>query len=72
MELFAMVEMALAGAQGALARRESRGAHSRTDYAQRDDEHWLKHTLAHYTPDGPRLTYRAVTMGRFAPQQRTY
>ena len=72
MELFAMVEMALAGAQGALARRESRGAHFRTDYAQRDDEHWLKHTLAHYTPDGPRLTYRAVTMGRFAPQQRTY
>ena len=72
LELFAMVEMALAGAQGALARGESRGAHFRTDHVPRDDEHWLKHTLAYYTADGPRLAYRAVRMGRFPPQQRAY
>ena len=72
LELFAMVEIALAGAQGALARRESRGAHARTDCPDRDDKDWLKHTLAYRTDDGPRLDYRPVTMGRFAPQERTY
>jgi len=72
LELFAMVEIALAGAQGALARRESRGAHARTDCPDRDDQNWLKHTLAYRTDDGPRLDYRPVTMGRFAPQERTY
>jgi len=72
LELFAMVEIALAGAQGALARRESRGAHARTDCPDRDDQDWLKHTLAYRTDDGPRLDYRPVTMGRFAPQERTY
>ena len=55
LELLAMVEVALAGAQGALSRRESRGAHSRTDHVPRDDEDWLKHTLAYHTADGPRL-----------------
>lgn len=72
LELHAMVDVALAGAQGALARQESRGAHARTDYPDRDDEGWLKHTLAYHSEDGPRLEYRPVTMGRFPPRERTY
>lgn len=72
LELYSMVEVALVGALGALARQESRGAHARTDYPERDDENWLRHTLAYYTEDGPRLDYRPVTLGRFPPQERKY
>jgi len=56
----------------ALARTESRGAHSRLDYTKRDDENWLKHTLAHYTKDGPRLEYIPVTITRWRPSVRAY
>jgi len=56
----------------ALARTESRGAHSRVDYQKRDDENWLKHTLAHFTRDGPRLDYIPVTITRWPPAKRAY
>lgn len=56
----------------ALARTESRGAHSRLDYPKRDDENWLKHTLAYYTKDGPKLEYVPVTITRWSPSARTY
>jgi len=56
----------------ALPRNESRGAHSRTDYPKRDDQNWLKHTLAYYTKDGPRLEYSPVTITRWPPVARTY
>lgn len=72
LELLSMVDIALAGAEGALARRESRGAHARIDYPQRDDENWLQHTLAFHTAEGPRLKYRRVTLGPFPPEKRTY
>ena len=72
LELLGMVEVALVCAEGALARRESRGAHARTDYPERDDDRWLRHTLAFATPEGPRLDYRPVTLGPFPPQKRTY
>jgi succinate dehydrogenase/fumarate reductase flavoprotein subunit len=72
LELFAMVDVALVGTLSALARRESRGAHSRLDYPDRDDRRWLIHTLARQTDDGPQLDYRPVTMGRFLPQERSY
>ena len=72
LELEGMVDLALCVAEGALARTESRGSHSRTDYPARDDEHWLKHTLAHYTPEGPRLEYVPVALGTFEPQERKY
>ena len=72
LELEGMVDLALTVAAGAVARTESRGSHSRTDYPTRDDESWLKHTLAHYTPAGPRLDYRPVTLGTFEPQERKY
>jgi len=60
---------------GALARTESRGAHSRTDYRERDDEDWLMHTMAHKDEDGaPKLSYKPVNVDwdRFPPQKRQY
>jgi succinate dehydrogenase / fumarate reductase flavoprotein subunit len=57
---------------GALARQESRGVHYRLDYPERDDAHWLKHTLAHYTEMGPRLTYKDVAITRYEPRERKY
>ncbi len=60
---------------GALERTESRGAHSRTDYPKRDDEDWLKHTLARRLEDGsPELSYKPVDINweRYPPQERKY
>jgi succinate dehydrogenase / fumarate reductase flavoprotein subunit len=57
---------------GALARNESRGAHSRRDFPKRDDVDWLKHTLAHYTPKGPRLDYIPVNITMWRPVERKY
>ena len=57
---------------GAVARTESRGAHSRTDFLERDDEHWMKHTLAYLEDDQVRLDYSEVTFTKFEPQVRTY
>jgi len=60
--------------EGALARAESRGAHARTDYPGRDDESWLKHTVAHKTAEGPRLSYKDVNIDweKYPPQERKY
>jgi succinate dehydrogenase / fumarate reductase flavoprotein subunit len=56
----------------ALNRQESRGAHSREDYPQRDDANFLKHTLAYYSSAGIDLQYKSVAMTRFEPQERKY
>src|SRR5665811_446974 len=71
-ELEGMVDVALAIAAGALARTESRGSHSRTDFPDRDDANWLRHTLAFNTPDGPSLESKPVALGMFEPQERKY
>ena len=67
-----MLDLAEVTVASALPRQESRGAHSRVDYPQRDDEKWLKHTLAYYTPEGPRLEYKPVTITQWPPVARTY
>jgi succinate dehydrogenase / fumarate reductase flavoprotein subunit len=71
-ELGYLLDIAHAMIAGALAREESRGAHTRRDFPDRDDEKWLKHTLARYTPEGPRLEYAPVTITRWQPEARSY
>jgi succinate dehydrogenase / fumarate reductase flavoprotein subunit len=72
LELEAMFEIAEIVLAGGLARTESRGAHSRTDYPKRDDVNWLKHTLAFYGNDGPTLEYAPVTITKYQPAERHY
>ena len=71
-ELESMLEMADCLVTGALARQESRGAHTRLDFRERDDERWMKHTLAWYDGGKVRLDYKPVTVTRFDPMTRTY
>lgn len=56
----------------ALNREESRGAHSREDFPQRDDQRFLKHTLAYYSPQAIDLVYMPVVINRFEPKERKY
>ena len=72
LEVEGMLMVAEVVVAGALARTESRGAHSRRDYPKRDDENWLKHTLAFPGPDGPRLEYSSVTITKYQPAERHY
>jgi succinate dehydrogenase / fumarate reductase flavoprotein subunit len=72
LQLDFMLDLAEATIASALARTESRGAHSRRDYSKRDDENWLKHTLAYCTKEGPRLEYAPVTITKWPPAARTY
>jgi succinate dehydrogenase / fumarate reductase flavoprotein subunit len=66
------LELAEVTVASALPRAESRGAHSRIDFPKRDDQNWLRHTLAYCTNDGPRLEYMPVTITRWPPVARTY
>ncbi|MDE0099929.1 MAG: succinate dehydrogenase flavoprotein subunit [Truepera sp.] len=56
----------------ALNRQESRGAHSREDFKERDDENWLKHSLVYRDGDGVRVDYKPVTLGKYPPKPRVY
>jgi succinate dehydrogenase / fumarate reductase, flavoprotein subunit len=71
-ELEGMLLVAEAIVEGALARKESRGSHFRVDYPNRDDEHWLRHTLAFETAEGLKLDYKKVTITSYPPKERTY
>ena len=71
-ELESLLGLAETILMSAIARMESRGAHFREDYPERDDVNWLKHTLVKKTDDGPRISYKPVTITRFQPKARTY
>ena len=75
LELENLIELGLATVISALSRKESRGAHSRIDYTERDDESWMKHSL--YFMQDNRMTYKPVrtkplTVDTFPPQERIY
>lgn len=72
LEMENMLELAEVITVSALAREESRGGHARRDFPKRDDQNWLKHTLAYYTPSGPRLDYIPVNITIWEPTERKY
>ena len=74
LELGFMLDVSLAMTCSAMRRRESRGAHQRLDdYDARDNERFLKHTLAHYGVDGlPAIEYQDVNITRLPPRERVY
>jgi succinate dehydrogenase / fumarate reductase flavoprotein subunit len=72
MEIDSMLRTAEVVLVGALNRKESRGAHARTDYPNRDDANFLMHTLAYYAPGGPKMAWHPVTFTRYAPVERKY
>jgi fumarate reductase flavoprotein subunit len=73
LELGFMLDVAECIVQGALQRKESRGAHQRTDFPQRDDANYLKHSLVYRNPDGSaRVEYSPVTITRWPPGERVY
>jgi succinate dehydrogenase / fumarate reductase flavoprotein subunit len=74
MEIDSMLRVAEVVLLGAINRRESRGAHSRIDYPNRDDNNFLKHTLAYYSSDDkePRMEWHPVVFTRYAPVERKY
>jgi len=72
LEISNLLDLSEVVVAGALARKESRGAHARRDYKERNDTDWLKHTLAYHTADGPRLEYISVTINMWTPVERKY
>ncbi len=67
-----MLELALAITKGALQRDEFRGSHYKPEFPERDDEKWLKTTIATYGPDEPVLTYEPIDMRHLDPILRDY
>jgi succinate dehydrogenase / fumarate reductase, flavoprotein subunit len=72
LELESLLNLAEAIVVSALSRRESRGAHFREDYPDRDDLNWLKHTLIHKGTRDLTVTYKPVVVTRFQPKERVY
>lgn len=73
LELGNLLELAQTVAEGALARKESRGSHQRLDYEARDDDKFLKHTLAYFQGDeAPRIDYHDVVITKSQPGVRDY
>jgi fumarate reductase flavoprotein subunit len=71
-ELGNMLEIAEAVVRSGLDRRESRGSHTRRDYPDRDDERFLKHSLAVASAEGAGIEYGDVSITRWPPAERTY
>ena len=74
LEMGFMLDVAEAIAHSALERKESRGSHQRLDFTKRDDDNYLKHSLA-FCQDGdapPRIDYKPVTITKWPPADRVY
>jgi succinate dehydrogenase / fumarate reductase flavoprotein subunit len=72
MEVGGNIDAAETIVEGAIRRTESRGGHFRRDFPKRDDDNWLKHTLAYRTDDGPRFEDSEVDVSRHEPVERKY
>ncbi len=72
LELDFMLDVAEAIANSALARTESRGSHQRTDFPERNDQKFLKHSLAFHTDNKPRINYKDVVITKWPPGERVY
>ncbi len=71
-QLWNMLELAQVITMGALLRNESRGAHYKPDFPDRDDENFLKTTIAQWSPDGPQISYEDVDVSLIKPRLRNY
>ena len=71
-ELSNLLDLAEATAACALQRKESRGAHARDDFPQRDDNNWLKHSLVWLRDGEVRISYKPVVITKFQPKERVY
>ena len=71
-ELEYLLDMSDTTVASALARKESRGAHSRIDHVERDDKNWLKHSFAFKNGDEVKLKYKDVELGKYEPKERKY
>ncbi len=72
LELENMIDVAESIIFSALSRRESRGSHQRTDFANRDDENFLRHSLAYRTETESRIEYQDVVITKWPPGERVY
>jgi succinate dehydrogenase / fumarate reductase flavoprotein subunit len=72
LELGFMLDCAEAISVSALDRKDSRGAQSRTDYPERDDENWMKHVVVTEDEAGPKISYLPVTITKWTPEERKY
>ncbi|NNE68597.1 MAG: succinate dehydrogenase flavoprotein subunit [Pyrinomonadaceae bacterium] len=71
-QLWNMFQLARVVTRGALARNESRGAHYKPDFPERNDEEWLKTTIAEFSEEAPVFSYEDVDIGEIEPRQRDY
>ena len=72
LELGFMLDCAETIVTSGIERKESRGAHSRTDYPLRNDKDWLKHVVVSKTDNGPTLSHLPVKITKWIPEERKY
>ncbi len=72
LEIGSLLDIAETIVVGALERKESRGAHTRKDFPNRDDQEWLKHILIYCSQDGSKLRTVNVNITKYPPKERTY